>query len=225
MHQHGLNVMENWGSSWHVNMSWMCYWSSLYSAHIWLHYLWWMLFQTCSTLLFNSVSSFNMWLKFYLFTQVEFVFLPWSYLQNTAYLALNFYVASPRGLSRALPRNAYSEHLWIIVGCWKLPKRWTAISCQQFSERMRPLSSPTWFVKHVGRMSLPSQHNHLDTITLSSQMFLIFQRCGLYEEVTETRDITLPDLSCAPWEILMMKSQMKQLNCTPRAVVYCLLSF
>lgn len=50
------------------------FWSSIYSAHVCLHYVWWMLFQTCSTLRFNSTSSFNIWLIFYLFTQVEFFF-------------------------------------------------------------------------------------------------------------------------------------------------------
>lgn len=56
--------------------------------------------------------------------------------------------------------------LGIIVSCWKLTHLRTTTFSQQFSERMRPHSPSRGFVKHVGPVSLPSQHNHLDTITL-----------------------------------------------------------
>lgn len=161
------------------------------------------LLAQCLTALFlTNVPAKQRWLKI----QYEANTSPenWS-------SALN--VAPPRKIWRPLPGIASQESLLAAENSQHLASS---------SQNVRGLSlPPVEFEKHVG----PSQHNHLDTIALPS-------RCsGSPRGVVAGRErslkvkITLPNQSCAPWEILRMKSPMKQFHCAPWVVVYCWLGF
>lgn len=136
-----------------------------------------MLPQTCSTLLFNSASSFNMWLhpsgeRFFYFLYHNHI----SRKQHILWISmLHLLQDFQEPFLEMLTRNIYESLL--------------AAESSQSAELQFLVSSspnvwglslpPTWFAKHVARVSLPSQQNHLDTITLSSKCFEFFRSLKL----------------------------------------------
>lgn len=114
------------------------------------------------------------------------------------------------------------NHCWLLKAPKALNYNFLSAVLRTHEASLFPhLICETCWPNVTAKPTQPSGHYN----SFINKCFGFFRRCGLYEEVTRTQDITLPDLSSAPWEILMTKSRMKQLNCTPWAVVDCLFPF